>query len=329
MSDTTIDPKEFTFDQEVLMAPAYRRIQISPSRARGVVPPSLFNSARNAHEGVESHITSFVGPARPARPASLSTIGFSYAYEPRREEVQIAELEAEPRRSSDTAGFRFGFELNLTARSSAESLLQPPLLRFASLDEFSTERSKTDGGYPYLTYGDGELFDVVAEKGELWLARNQVDLAEVIGWIWNQHFARLVEQDVGAEHHEPVEQHDTVSLSSRLMPARPPRPTGTILQNTVDLISGLASARPNGLILSRVRDSDPTDVSNKVTLGDFILKRAVELGASPLDALTDIMSYPKNQYSLHFSPTEINISSIQITTLADDAVRAVQDTIES
>lgn len=174
-----------------------------------------------------------------------------------------------------------------------------------------------------------QLFDVVAEKGELWLARSQVDLAEVIGWIWNQHFARLVEQDDLGEHHEPVEQHDTVSLSSRLMPARPPRPTGPILQNTVDLISGLASARPNGLILSRVRDSDPTDVSNKVTLGDFILKRAVELGASPLDALTDIMSYPKNQYSLHFSLTEINISSIQITTLADDVVRAVQDTIES
>ncbi|KFY71033.1 hypothetical protein V499_08742 [Pseudogymnoascus sp. VKM F-103] len=232
MSDTTIDPKEFTFDQEVLMAPAYSRIQISPSRARGVVPPSLFNSARNVHEGAESHITSF-------------------------------------------------------------------------------------------------LFDVVAEKGELWLARNQGDLAEVIGWIWNQHFARLVEQDDLGEHHEPVEQHDTVSLSSRLIPARPPRPTGPILQNTVDLISGLASARPNGLILSPVRDSDPTDVSNKVTLGDFILKRAIELGASPLDALTDIVSYSKNQYSLHFSPTEINISSIQITTLADDVVRAVQDIIES
>jgi hypothetical protein len=177
MSDTTIDPKEFTFDQEVLMAPAYRRIQISPSRARGVAPPSLFNSARNVHEGAESHITSFVGPARSARPASLSTIGFSYAYEPRREEVQIAELEAEPRRSSDTAGFRFGFELNLTARSSTESLLQPPpvalsvslpvvtddrlwtrvLYVVASLYEFSTERTKTEGGYPYLTYGDGEV----------------------------------------------------------------------------------------------------------------------------------------------------------------------------
>lgn len=129
-----------------------------------------------------------------------------------------------------------------------------------------------------------QIFDVVAEKGELWLARNQDDLAEVIGWIWNQHFARMVGQ------HELVEQHDTVSLSSRLIPARLPRPTGSILQNTVDLISRLASARPSGLILPPVRDSDPTDVSKKVTLGDFISKRAVELGDGPLDTLTDIMS---------------------------------------
>lgn len=114
-----------------------------------------------------------------------------------------------------------------------------------------------------------------------------------------------------------------------MIPARPPRPTGSIIQNTVDLISGLASARPSGLILPPVRDSDPTDVSKKVTLGDFISKRAVELGDGPLDTLTDIMSYPKNQYSLYFSPTEINISGMQITTLADDVVRAVQDTIES
>lgn len=176
MSLTTIDPKEFTFDQEVLMAPPYRRIQISASRAREVAPPSSFNSTRNVQGGVESHITSFV---RPVRPASLSTIGFSYAYEPRREEVQIAELEAEPRRSSDTVGFRFGFELNLTARSSTESLPQSPpvapsvslpivpddrlwttvLYVVASLHEFNGGRTKIEAGYPYLTYEDGEVRD--------------------------------------------------------------------------------------------------------------------------------------------------------------------------
>lgn len=50
--------------------------------------------------------------------------------------MQIAELEAEPRRSSDTAGFGFGFgfELNLTARSSTEFLPQiPPIAPPVSL----------------------------------------------------------------------------------------------------------------------------------------------------------------------------------------------------
>ncbi|OBU00026.1 hypothetical protein VE01_01713 [Pseudogymnoascus verrucosus] len=63
----------------------------------------------------------------------------------------------------------------------------------ASLHEFNIEATKTEAGYPYLTYEDGEIFDVIAEKGELWLAKNQDDPMETIGWIWNQHFARMVE----------------------------------------------------------------------------------------------------------------------------------------
>jgi hypothetical protein len=34
---------------------------------------------------------------------------------------------------------------------------------------------------------------VIAEKGELWLAKNQDDPKGTVGWIWNQHFARMVE----------------------------------------------------------------------------------------------------------------------------------------
>lgn len=36
-----------------------------------------------------------------------------------------------------------------------------------------------------------QIFDVVAEKGELWLAKNQDDVSGRLGWIWNQHFARI------------------------------------------------------------------------------------------------------------------------------------------
>ncbi|RCI15686.1 hypothetical protein L249_3448 [Ophiocordyceps polyrhachis-furcata BCC 54312] len=45
----------------------------------------------------------------------------------------------------------------------------------ASLFEFNISTTKHEAGYPYLTYQAGEIFDVVAEKGELWLAKNQDD----------------------------------------------------------------------------------------------------------------------------------------------------------
>lgn len=77
----------------------------------------------------------------------------------------------------------------------------------ASLFEFNISATKQEAGYPYLTYQAGEvryrssltklytyiqqIFDVIAEKGELWLAKNQDDLTEQVGWIWSKHFARL------------------------------------------------------------------------------------------------------------------------------------------
>jgi hypothetical protein len=82
----------------------------------------------------------------------------------------------------------------------------------ASLFEFNIENTKHEAGYPYLTYQAGEvsfsllcsvfraaafanlgsqIFDVIAEKGELWLAKNQDDPHNVVGWIWSKHFAKL------------------------------------------------------------------------------------------------------------------------------------------
>ncbi|KAF3355462.1 hypothetical protein VdG1_06874 [Verticillium dahliae VDG1] len=63
----------------------------------------------------------------------------------------------------------------------------------ASLFEFNIETTKNEAGYPYLTYQAGEIFDVIAEKGELWLAKNQDDPREQVGWIWSKHFARLAD----------------------------------------------------------------------------------------------------------------------------------------
>ncbi|KAJ5528901.1 hypothetical protein N7527_002294 [Penicillium freii] len=60
----------------------------------------------------------------------------------------------------------------------------------ASVYDFNID-TRTEGGYPYLTYASGDIFDVIGEKGELWLARNQDDATRTVGWIWNKHFARL------------------------------------------------------------------------------------------------------------------------------------------
>ncbi|KAM0260488.1 hypothetical protein ACHAQJ_002721 [Trichoderma viride] len=63
----------------------------------------------------------------------------------------------------------------------------------ASLFEFNISTTKHEAGYPYLTYQAGEIFDVIAEKGELWLAKNQDDPTDQVGWIWSKHFAKLAD----------------------------------------------------------------------------------------------------------------------------------------
>ena len=68
---------------------------------------------------------------------------------------------------------------------------QHVLFTAASVYEFNIDRSRREAGFPYLTYVTGEIFDVVGERGELWLARNQDDPQKQVGWIWNKHFAKL------------------------------------------------------------------------------------------------------------------------------------------
>lgn len=79
----------------------------------------------------------------------------------------------------------------------------------ASLFEFNIAHDRREGGIPYLVYVPGEvritaplntcsqtdraqIFDVIGQKGELWLARNQDDPSHKVGWIWEKHFARIL-----------------------------------------------------------------------------------------------------------------------------------------
>ena len=74
---------------------------------------------------------------------------------------------------------------------SAAPTTSDTLFLAASVYEFNIDRSRREAGFPYLTYVSGEIFDVIAERGELWLARNQDDAERVVGWIWNKHFAKV------------------------------------------------------------------------------------------------------------------------------------------
>jgi hypothetical protein len=114
------------------------------------------------------------------------------------QETRTAETTASPARFS---GF-FSSAMPMSDSPMQEAPAPPPpatsanpipkvLFLAASLYEFNIDKSRREAGYPYLTYTEGEVFDVIAEKGELWLARNQDDATGQVGWIWTQHFAKL------------------------------------------------------------------------------------------------------------------------------------------
>lgn len=92
------------------------------------------------------------------------------------------------------------------SRSSNRSRQEPPrrtltissndkaMFIAASLYEFKLPSPRREAGFPYLSYVQGEIFDVIGVKGEIWLARNQDDSSGEIGWIWCKHFTRLPEE---------------------------------------------------------------------------------------------------------------------------------------
>lgn len=67
------------------------------------------------------------------------------------------------------------------------------LFLVASLHAFEIDPSHVVDGFPYLSYAPGDIFDVIGEKEELYLAKNQDDPEGAFGWIWNRHFAKIAE----------------------------------------------------------------------------------------------------------------------------------------
>ncbi|KAJ5757646.1 uncharacterized protein N7511_006340 [Penicillium nucicola] len=87
---------------------------------------------------------------------------------------------------SDTPNEPPAVPISITSSPAAPAVL----FCAASLYNFDID-ARSEGGYSYLTYVSGDVFDVIGEKGELWLARNQDDATHTVGWIWNKHFARI------------------------------------------------------------------------------------------------------------------------------------------
>ena len=102
-----------------------------------------------------------------------------------------------PSRANDRFSGYFSSAMPMSDSPTTESPDKDPnrnvhvIFLAASVYEFNIDRARKEAGYPYLTYVAGEIFDVIGEKGELWLARNQDDRTRTVGWIWNKHFVKL------------------------------------------------------------------------------------------------------------------------------------------
>ncbi|KAI9814838.1 MAG: hypothetical protein M1827_003104 [Pycnora praestabilis] len=170
--------------------------EISSSRSLSYTPNSSHQSSRpNTNPGRSTEPS----PALPrmssdsptaTRPTSGSTF------------FSANQDQQQPRAPSPNTRFS-GLFSSAMPMSDSPSTSRPPsqdgeerkafnvLFPAASLHEFNIDRARREAGYPYLTYVAGEIFDVVGEKGELWLAKNQDDSTNQIGWIWNKHFREI------------------------------------------------------------------------------------------------------------------------------------------
>lgn len=150
-------------------------------RPTNTTRPSSSNTYYTASSSAgESRTTRSSLPSTHRTPPAHSSNVFSSA-------LPMTDDGIESRRSSEMP--------SVQPSSSAAEKPYRVLFLAASLFDFNIDRARTEAGYPYLTYLPGEIFDVIGEKGELWLAKNQDDPTSAIGWIWEKHFAKLTSID--------------------------------------------------------------------------------------------------------------------------------------
>ncbi|PWW73719.1 hypothetical protein C7212DRAFT_300506 [Tuber magnatum] len=130
--------------------------------------------------------------SRSASPAPAPMFSSAMPMEDDREMKSDSESQSRnPSRSASRAPSVASSSRQSQRRTLTLSNNSTPIFVVASLYEFNIDKQRREGGFPYLTYVQGEIFDVVGTKGEIWLAKNQDDANGELGWIWCKHFARL------------------------------------------------------------------------------------------------------------------------------------------
>ncbi|RPA92071.1 hypothetical protein L873DRAFT_1831232 [Choiromyces venosus 120613-1] len=177
------------------------QLQRSPMRITPPIPQRSF-STMTADRQLHTPVTRTYSPSLPDRPGSAAYSGsaspaptpmFSSAMPMEDDREMKSDNEAQSRNPSRSASrapsvASSGQSQRRTLTLSNNST---PIFVVASLYEFNIDKQRREGGFPYLTYVQGEIFDVVGTKGEIWLAKNQDDANGELGWIWCKHFARL------------------------------------------------------------------------------------------------------------------------------------------
>ncbi|KAK8050637.1 RhoGEF domain-containing protein [Apiospora phragmitis] len=181
------------------------QLTMSPTQASIPSPHSFYY--KDYYAGINGHSrgnsgsphTADVVTSHPRPPAPGSTRpGTGQSYESSVAPRQSSESTFHARPYSNAAHTPQALSTSETQRysglfHSALPLPDGPERAPHPLFEFNIETTKHEAGYPYLTYQAGEIFDVIAEKGELWLAKNQDDPNNLVGWLWSKHFAKLAD----------------------------------------------------------------------------------------------------------------------------------------
>ncbi|KAK7414430.1 hypothetical protein QQX98_006708 [Neonectria punicea] len=179
----------------------------------GVIPSPHGNNYpdRDYYSDIQVQTETFASPRSPeisgsSRSAGVLMQSLESANAPRQDSTRTYNSSHQPH---EDQGFSHLFHSSLplpdeteaSPRSSSASLREQTrasdgyniLWLAAALFEMNISTVRNEAGYPYLTYQAGEIFDVVAEKGDLWLAKNQDDPTDEVGWIWSKHFAKLAD----------------------------------------------------------------------------------------------------------------------------------------